>query len=215
MTGSLKDFLPIEALAPLLGGLLLWFGFNYLVLAPNVITPRLTEKYYVPACIASVSAGRKAAAERLEKDEKEYVAKLNNWMVEQSAQLKARAGNALQKFFGMYGKEGQAYLQQHGNALGGLVEGGVNSVAPVILEQGQKALTDWRSGRQKEINAARGLQKHADPAAFCTCNVAAAMGDNVELALYTSSLRLLKPKKVRELENGHVFEVECGKAPVV
>lgn len=215
MTGSLKDFLPIEALAPLLGGLLFWFGFNYLILAPNVITPRLSEKYYVPACLASVSKGRALVSERLKKDETEYMATLNKWMVDQSAEVKARAGNALQQFFGMYGKEGQAYLQQHGGALGGLVDQGTATVAPVILQQGQKALSDWKAGKQKEIAAARALQKHSDPVAFCGCNVAAAMGDNVEAALYTSSLRLLKPKKVRELENGHVFETECGKAPIV
>lgn len=215
MTGSLKDFLPIEALAPLLGGLLLWFGFNYLVLAPNVITPRLTEKYYIPACMTSVSTARAAVSDRLKKDETEYMAALNKWMVDQSGQIKARAGGALEQFFGMYGKEGQAYLQQHGKALGGLVDKGVGSVAPVILEQGQKHLSEWKSGKQKELTAARALQRHSDPAAFCKCNVAAAMGDNVELALYTSSLRLLKPKKVRELENGHVFETECGKVPVV
>lgn len=215
MTGSLKDFLPIDALAPLLGGLLLWFGFNYLVLAPNIITPRLTEKYYVPACMASVSTARQAVSDRLKKDETEYMAALNKWMIEQSSQMKARAGNALQQFFGMYGKEGQAYLQQHGNALGGLVDQGMASVAPVILEQGQKALSEWKAGKQKELASIRSQQKHSEPVAFCACNVAAAMGDNVDLALYTSSLRLLKPKKVRELENGHVFETECGKVPVV
>lgn len=215
MIGSLKDFLPMEALAPVLGGLLLWFGFNYLVLAPNVIVPRLAEKYYVPACIGSIKSAREALTERSRKDEAEYVVTLNKWIVEQNAKMKAAAGGALAQFFGIYGSEGQAYLQRYGKDLGNMVDQGLSNASPALVQKAQQALAEWKSGKQKEIATLRSQQKFSDPVAFCGCNVSAALSDNIDLALYTSSLRLLKPKSVKELEGGRVFESDCGKAPVV
>lgn len=215
MISSLRDFLPMEALAPVLGGLLLWFGFNYIVLAPNVIVPRLAEKYYVPACVTSVKNAREAAIERFKKEEAEYMVTLNKWMVEQNDKMKAAAGNLLGQILGNYGAQGQAYVQQHGKELGGWLDKSLATASPALVQRAQQALTEWKSGKQKEIASLRSQQKFSDPAAFCGCNVGAAMSNNIDLALYTSSLRLLKPKSVSELENGRVFEAECGKIPVV
>lgn len=56
--------------------------------------------------------------------------------------------------------------------------------------------------------------KLSDASSFCGCNVTAALSNNTDLAIYTSTLRLFKPKGVADLDNGRVFESECGKAPV-
>jgi hypothetical protein len=76
-------------------------------------------------------------------------------------------------------------------------------------------MTEWKSKKQSEIASMRSQQKYRDAAGFCGCNISAAMSNNIDLALYTSSLRMFKPKGVIDLENGRVFEAECGKAPVV
>lgn len=215
MIGSLKEIFPVEAFAPLLGGLLLWFGFNYIFLAPSIIVPRLSERYYAPACIKSVEEGRAAIVEAARKEEEAYNLALNKWIAEQTANAQAQVGNMIGQLLGGRGVESQRFFETHGNTLTDFSKRlGGQAMGP-LQQKAQAAMTEWKSKKQSEIASMRSQQKYRDAAGFCGCNVSAAMANNIDLALYTSSLRMFKPKGVIDLENGRVFEAECGKAPVV
>ncbi|WLS12076.1 hypothetical protein Q9314_28690 (plasmid) [Shinella sumterensis] len=215
MLGSLKEIFPVEAFAPLLGGLLLWFGLNYIFLAPNVIVPRLSERYYAPACIKSVEAGRAAFDETAKKEEADYNRYLNKWIAEQTANAQAQVGNMLGQILGGRGIESQRFFETHGNALTDFSKRMGGQAMGPLQQKAQAAFTEWKSKKQTEIASMRAQQKYRDAAGFCGCNISAAMSNNIDLALYTSTLRMFKPKGVIDLENGRVFEAECGKAPVV
>lgn len=210
-----KEIFPVEAFGPLVGGVLLWFGLNFIFLAPSVIVPRLAERYYAPACVATVTAGRANFIKTVQEDETAYKAKLTDWIAEQTAESKRSVGNVLGQIFGAYGQEGRDLMSAYGDEFADFSNKvGGQAMGPLQL-QAQEALTEWQGKKQSEIAAMRAQQKYADPASFCGCNISAAMSNNVELALYTSSLRMFKPKGVIDLENGRVFEAECGTAPVV
>jgi hypothetical protein len=215
MIGSLKEIFPIEAFAPLLGGLLLWFGFNYIFLAPSIIVPRLSERYYSPACIASVETGKAAFIQGSKKEEEDYNLALNKWIAEQTANAQAQVGNMIGQLLGGRGLESQRFFETHGNTLTDFSKRMGGQAMGPLQQKAQAAMTEWKAKKQAEIIAMRSQQKYRDARSFCGCNIAAAMSNNIDLALYTSSLRMFKPKGVIDLENGRVFEAECGKAPVV
>ena len=210
-----KEIFPVEAFGPLVGGVLLWFGLNFIFLAPSVIVPRLAERYYAPACVATVDSGRAAFIKTVQEEETAYKGALNDWIKEQTANSQATVGGLLGQIFGGYGQEGQDFMNYYGKELGDFSNRvGGQAMGPLQLKA-QEALTEWQGKKQAEIAAMRAQQKYTDAASFCGCNISAAMSNNVDLALYTSSLRMFKPKGVIDLENGRVFESECGTAPVV
>lgn len=210
-----KEIFPVEAFGPLIGGVLLWFGLNFIFLAPSVIVPRLAERYYAPACVATVTAGRANFIKTVQEDEAAYKAKLTDWIAEQTAESKRQVGGVLGQIFGAYGQEGRDLMSAYGDQFADFSNKvGGQAMGPLQL-QAQDALTEWQGKKQAEIAAMRAQQKYTDAASFCGCNISAAMSNSVDLALYTSSLRMFKPKGVIDLENGRVFEAECGTAPVV
>lgn len=209
-----KEIFPVEAFGPLIGGLLVWFGLNFIFLAPSVAGPRLAERYYAPACIAAVETGRVAFAKTRDEEETAYKGRLNDWIREQTANSQSQVGDVLSQIFGGYGQQGQAFMSHYGSELNSFSNRvGGQAMGPLQVEA-QKALTEWQGKKQAEIAAMRAQQKYTDATGFCGCNVSAALSNNVELALHTASLRMFKPKGISDLENGRVFEAECGKPPV-
>ncbi|KNY13053.1 hypothetical protein AKG11_31370 [Shinella sp. SUS2] len=205
-----RDFFPVDALAPLIGGLLLWFGVNYLVLAPNVIGPRLAEKYYTPACLASVEAGRTALAEKFAAADAAWLERADKTRRELQQQYSG-GGGILGGILGMYGAEGQRFIQKHGDTLSQWSSGPVNQAINQGLGQ---ARAEYDAARRTEIAELRRNQRYTDAAGFCGCNVAAGMSDKLDLALFTSTVRLYKPAGIADLEAGRVFD-QCGTVPVV
>ncbi|SFJ62062.1 hypothetical protein [Aerobium aerolatum] len=205
-----RDFFPVDALAPLIGGLLLWFGVNYLVLAPNVIGPRLAEKYYTPACLASVEAGRAELAQRFAAADAEWLerAEKNSREIRQKY---SGSGGVFGGIIGMYGAEGQRFMQKHGNTLS---QWGSGPLEQAISQGLAEARAQYDAKRKAEIDELRRAQRYSDAPAFCGCNVAAGMSDKLDLALFTSTVRLYKPAGIADLEAGRVFD-QCGTAPVV
>lgn len=205
-----RDFFPVDALAPLIGGLLLWFGVNYLVLAPNVIGPRLAEKYYTPACLASVEAGRTALTEKFAAADAAWLERAERTSRELRQQYSG-GGGIFGSFLGLYGAEGQQFIQKHGDTLNQWGSGPLNQA----ISQGiSSARAEYDAKRSAEIAELRRSQRHTDAAGFCGCNVAAGMSDKLDLALFTSTVRLYKPAGIADLEAGRVFD-QCGAVPVV
>lgn len=203
-----RDFFPVDALAPLIGGVLVWFGLNYLVLAPNVIAPRLAEKYYTPACLASVEAGRDEVAKRFEAEEANWQAVLEQKV---AAIRQQYSGGAIGGILGMYGAEGQRFMQNHGNTISQWGSGPINQA---IAEGMRQARENFEADRSAEIAEMRKSQKYSTPAQFCGCNVEAGLSDRFDLALFTSTVRLFKPAGIARLEAGAIHD-QCGAVPVV
>ena len=209
-----KEIFPVEAFGPLVGGLLVWFGLNFVFLAPSVIAPRLAERYYAPACVAMVETGRAAFIKTAQEEEAAYKGRLNDWIREQTANSQSQVGSVLGQIFGAYGQQGQDFMNHYGSELGDFSNRVGGQVMGPLQLQAQEALTEYQGKKQAEIAAMRAAQKYSDAAGFCGCNITAALSNNVEMALYTSTLRGFKPKGIADLENGRVFDDECGKAPV-
>lgn len=199
------ELFPVESLGPLAGGALLWFGANYFVLAPNVIGPRLVERYYAPACLATV---RRGVAE--------YQQERQTLQSEATAAFQVKRAEIHARIVGMI----RGRLSQWGggrNPLGDLIEReAIAAAQPAIQSAEADAWNALDAGlRQREREAQAGII-HKTPAAFCGCAVAAGMGERIDLATYTASLRLYAPDTVERLQNGSIASraPECGKPPV-
>ncbi len=211
--GDWKDLIPVDEIAPLLGGIIVWFGLNYLYLAPEIIAPRLAQKYYIPACQTAVAEGRRerqaavaslvAAGERRIQENMERLAQ----------QMQQATGGALGMIFG--GRPGSdEFMRRHGNTLQGWANSYTAPALQARLQQERAALAQALQAEERE--ARRGII-HATPAQFCGCAVTDGMKDRIDMAAFTASLRLYTPAVVRRLESGGVVTEAgpCGKPPIV
>lgn len=203
---DISEWFPVEAIYPLLGGAAIWFGINYAVLAPDVIGPRLSERYYLPACLKQVEAARDG-----------YAAAITQKVQSFEEGLKARASNARsaaqQQMDGMFGTD------EYGQALKNLMTGfGAVDVDGYVgtaigMEQG-KQRASFKAELEDDIERDRKSQKFTGADEFCGCNVAEGFSNRVDLAAYTASFRIYKPRMIDQLEDGAFFD-PCGQPPVV
>lgn len=203
---DVSEWFPVDAIYPLLGGAAVWFGINYAVLAPDVIGPRLAERYYLPACMMAVDAARAS-----------YGAAITEKVQSFEEQLKTRAGNARaagqQQMDTMFG--GGEYGQALKNLITGFgavdIDGLTGAAIGMELD---KQRADFRAGLAADIERDRAGQKFADAGAFCGCNVAEGFSNRVDLAAYTASFRVYRPRMIDQLDAGAFFE-PCGAPPMV
>lgn len=203
---DISEWFPVEAIYPLLGGVAVWFGINYTVLAPDVIGPRLSERYYLPACHKQVEAARMGYAKALTQKVQSF-----------EEGLKERASNAQsaakQQMDGMFGTD------EYGQALKNMITGfgSVNIdgyVGTAIGMEQSKQRASFEAGLQSEIERDRKNQKFSSADEFCGCNVAEAFSNRVDLAAYTSTFRVYTPRMIDQLEDGAFFE-PCGQPPII
>lgn len=217
-----KELFPVEGIAPLIGGILLWFGVNYLFIAPEIIGPRLAEKYYLPACQSAVAEGRQARqrhiADLIKRGE---IAMAQAAQVAQQ-QAQQRAQQATGTMFGMlFGgrPESDAFMQRYGGQMQGWADRqSAPAVGMAVQQQIDQARRAFTQQMQTEEREARAGILHATPAAFCGCVVdEGLMKDRFQLAAHTASLRLFTPDGVRRLQDGTIFNDAraCGRPPVV
>jgi hypothetical protein len=205
-----KEFLPIESLAPLMGGLLLWFGFNYLVLGPNVVAPRMAEKYYTPVCLREVTSAREARTSEIERMRQQIVASARA----STQAAGAQAGQAMQNFLGNmlsgYGPQGAQLGRQLGqHAMG-------QGTMGLALQQQMQQRVQAELGKfQQELAAERAKQKHQTVAAYCGCTVAEGISERLEVALFSATLRLYHPPAMSALSRGQAPSDDCGPRPVL
>lgn len=203
---DISEWFPVEVIYPLLGGAAIWFGVNYAILGPDVIGPRLSERYYLPACVKQVDAAREGYAEAITQRVQSF-----------EEELKARASNAQsmaqEQMNGMFGTD------EYGQALKSLMSGfGAvdldGQVGAAINMELAKERTSFNAALQDEIEQEREGQKFSGADEFCGCNVAEAFSNRIDLAAYTASFRIYKPRMIDQLEGGAFFE-PCGQPPVI
>lgn len=203
---DVSEWFPVEAIYPMLGGAAIWFGINYAVLAPDVIGPRLAERYYLPACEARVEDARASYAEAVTEKVQSF-----------EEQLRARASNA--RAAGQRQMDSMFGTDDYGQALRNLLTGfgavdvdGITGAAIGMELDKQRA--SFRAGLADDIERDQARQKFEGAGAFCGCNVAEGFSNRVDLAAYTASFRVYKPRMIDQLEAGAFFE-PCGAPPVV
>lgn len=210
---KLSEILPVESVGPLLGGIAVWFGLNYLVIGPELIGPRLAEKYYVPACVAAVADGRQARAQETEGLRAIFERDLRARMEGVQRQVQTQGNAFLGALFG-----GQPGGQELANRLGGSMGAWTNNLAaPALLERVQAERLAFASQVEQRDAALRRSIVYKAPPQFCGCVVAEGLKDRIELAAFTSTLRLYTPASVRKLADGTMLHdvKSCGAAPVV
>lgn len=216
------EFFPLESLGPFLGGALLWFAANYLVIGPEIIGPRLAQRYYLPACQAAVQDGRRERAEHIrtlrQRAEEQLQAAMQEAARQVQGQVQSGVGGVLGSLFSGYGREGQQFLQRYGGQMNSWMNG---MTAPVLQQQMQQRYQAARAAlaqqfEEQEREARRGIL-HPTPAGFCGCIVSEALDDRMELAAFTASLRLYTPAGIRRLKDGTALTGPgpCGSAPLV
>ena len=220
-----KELFPIESIAPLVGGAALWLAFNYFFLAPEVLGPRLAEKYYQPACLAAVASGRQSFQQEMQQARENGLAQIQRTMQEVSREVagaaQAQIGAGLGMLFG--GRPGSdRFMQRHGETLN---QWAGQAVAPHLQQALNQRFANERAAldrvlqtRQRE--AEQGVV-HRAPAPFCGCVVSEGMAqglaEGLDLAAFTSTLRLYKPRVIRQLDDGSRIQATttCGKPPLV
>jgi len=210
MIDNLKELFPVEAIGPAIGGALIWFGANYAVIGPEMIGPRLKDKYYAPACERVVAEGRKIRA----KEEAALIAQFDQQLDNHAESVRSRLNQGTQNFFGVFGNEGQRFWNKWGGQLGG-------SIASVTEGQIQAQLQDQRAKFMNLLHAkkaeARSSVVHKDAVSYCGCLIEEALSERFDLAAYTSSLRFYTPPSIRNIETGAIFNrpSSCGSMPVL
>ena len=213
------ELFPVEGIAPLLGGILVWFGLNYLFIAPEIIAPRLAARYYLPACQIAVAEGRQARQSHVARliQQGETALQQAAQMAQQQAQQRSQqaTGTVLGMLFG-----GRPGSEEFMNRYGGQMQGwAAQQAAPAVgmavqqqVEQQRRAFIQQMQAEEREARA--GII-HATPAAFCGCVVEEGlMKDRFQLAAYTASLRVFTPDGVRRLQDGTIFnDARAGGRP--
>lgn len=205
-----KDFIPSEAIAPVIGGVLVWFGANFAFLGPNVIAPRAAEKHYFPLCMAAVEQSRVQLAEDVKLQDQQFEERLMSAARQTQKRIDDTKNTAAKMFWGGYGQSGEAFMRKYG--IGEYSSGGTISyqVAQEMEDLRNQYAAEKRAAREK----ARANIKITDPASFCACNMDVGLSERLEVSAFTASLRLYKPQSIKDLENGRFFS-ECGLPPAV
>ncbi len=197
-----KELFPAEAIAPFIGGLVLWFGFNYVFFAPQVIAPRLAERYYYPACETAVA-----------EHSSNFAAEWQKRLEEQERDVQARADKA------------RAAIQEELNrtqgseqfeALWGLMNGNAQVNAAIAKVAGEIE-DNYARQNKEELRDIANKSIHKTKDAYCNCVIGNVLDNRFDLASYTSSLRFYTPPGIARLESGQaIFDTPaCGAAPVV
>lgn len=176
MLSMLRDLPFIDSIFPVLVAALLWTGAHVYYVGPEVVAPRLAEKYYLPACRAHVAKAQARLSEiRRERTEAAEHAKRRK----QEAVRDALTGM-------MTGILGDEYMRHYGDhpffkSMKDITELGITLQNPV------EALTDIPRGGE------------TNPADYCGCVVAELLG-GAETGFFSASLRFWKPGNIRRLE---------------
>ncbi len=173
MLSMIKDLPFIDTVFPIVIAVAIWTGVHVLFIGPEVIGPRLTEKYYMPACRAGV-ARIKALSE--EKQQRAYQAQRRQQEVK-----KRKAGKLLDGLTtSIFGPEFAEYYKDH----------------PFI-----KSMQDMaRMGIELETPTIILPKPSQMPSNYCNCIIAELLSERMATGLYSASLRLWKGNNIRRLQ---------------
>lgn len=205
-----KEFFPVQAIAPFIGGLLVWFGINYIYLSPSVIAPRLAQTYYLPACTATTSVMQSGYQARLKEMDSIFETKLVALRQEMAERMNTAAGASLGMIFGN-SPEGQRLARQGQALIGSSMAG--NYIRIGIEQEVTKARSEYDAQKVRLKSEFRSKQKFTDRESYCTCNIGDGLSNRIETALYVASLRIYKPDMISRLEQGGQISEACGTPP--
>lgn len=216
MENRLSELFPIQSIGPLLGGVLIWFVINYLYIGPELIGPRLAAKYYLPACMAAVKDGRTAFQEETTSLQKAFAVAQQKLADELRGQMQQGATQLLGTIFG--GRPGsEAFFKQHGSTLQGWANNMAGAGLGVIGDRLQAQKAEFNRGMAEREKEARKGVIYPAPAQYCSCVVGEGLKERVDLAAFTSTLRLYTPPAIRRLSDGTMLHEAraCGTMPTV
>lgn len=207
-----QDYPGFELAMPVVIGAAAWFGLNYIFLAPAVIAPRLEETYFTPACRSQAGSAERAWLSREEEIEREARAYLKSIQQNAPAIVNQGTQSGLRALLGgIYGAQGNAYVDRYGEQLGGLAERNFGAMAGQIT--GSQIAEEYRKRWRQERTAYEAATKFTTKAEYCNCIIQTGMSQNFDMAAYTSTLRLYKPAVIRNLLQGGPLE-QCGRPPL-
>ena len=206
-----KEFFPVQALAPFIGGLLLWFGLNYIYFAPSVIAPRLAERYYLPACLSAVSAMEVGFQQRIITMDEAFREKIKASRADLARRMNEATGVGLGMLLGD-SAEGRRLSKELAPMLGNSASGYLQMG---IEQEISKAQNAYDAEKQRSKNELRSKQKFSDAKSYCACSTAEGLSNRIETALFVSTLRIYKPETINRLETGGATGESCGTPPMV
>lgn len=210
MLDQIEKIFQFEAIAPMLGGAIVWFGANYAVIGPEVIAPRLAEKYYAPMCEHVVTSARGNYAQK----EKALIDQFEKGIASQAESIRRQTQNAAGGFFSLFGDEGKAFWDYYGGSLsGGLA---TMTEAPLQSELAQ-ARNSFYGKLEEQRATATATVKYDNPTEYCGCVISDAMNERFDVAAYSASLRFYVPPTIRNFESGaaYVQSAACGSMPII
>ena len=182
MMSMLKDLPFADHIAAVLVVGILWCGAHVLYVGPEVIAPRLTEKYYRPQC-------RRALIAHLQADAHAYVQRIQRDHARQQRAAQ-RDRDALSQITGGLVRQyvGEEFAEMYKNS---------------PIAQTFKGIFDAAQSLQNlppelpDIS----VPSESTQAGYCACLIAAHLSDRLAVGLFSASLRLWKPETIVRLEN--------------
>jgi hypothetical protein len=206
-----KEFFPVQALAPFIGGLLLWFGLSYIYFAPSVIAPRLADRYYLPACLSAVAAMEGGFQQRIKTMDEAFREKIKASRADLARRMNEATGVGLGMLLGD-SAEGRRLSKELAPMLGNSAS---SYVQMGIEQEVAKAQNAYEAEKQRTKNELQSKQKFSDARSYCSCSTAEGLSNRIETALFVSTLRIYKPDTITRLEAGGATGENCGTPPVV
>lgn len=177
MFSSMRDLPFFDAIFPVLAALAVWIGMHMFYIGPEIIGPRLAQKYYLPACQANITRtiANVAAA-------KQARSTAHQTQVQQSQR---QMNNLLGGF--MRGVFGDEFVDYYGDD-------------PLV--KSMQDMVDVGMALENPIDNLPGFQAEVLATAdYCQCIISENIGERVSTGLFSASLRIWKPANIRRLEN--------------
>ncbi|MEP2987306.1 MAG: hypothetical protein ABJP08_29060 [Roseibium sp.] len=172
MSSILKDVPFIDILGPVLLALTLWLGTNILVIAPQIVAPRMTDNVWMPACKGGVDSSNNVASAKRQSDIAAYIAARKG--------DKNELSNVMTPFLQAMGEDMALTLGKH-------MMGNMNRIADA--EIAAEVRNKFRSNPVAHISAAN----------YCGCIISELRQDRIATGLYSASLRLWEPANIQQL----------------
>ena len=176
MFSMIKDIPYIDTIMPLLLALGLWTCAHIFYIGPDIVGPRLAIKYYLPACKANLTNAKQSAVEFRQRKN----AHQQNQLQKRQQMIGDTFGNLMRNYFG------QEFS---------------NKYADSVIFNPMKVIPNMDGLLALNNSAEQAPVQNIDGLAYCACLVEEVISERVSMGLFSASLRIWKPKAIRQLEN--------------
>lgn len=176
MFSMIKDIPYIDTIMPLLLALGLWTAAHIFYIGPDIVGPRLATKYYLPACKANLVNAKQSAVEFRQRKNAHQ-----QYQLQQRQQMIGDTfGNLMRNYFG------QEFSNKYSDSV---------IFNPMKIMPNVDGLLALNNGTEQAPI------QNKDSSAYCTCLVDEVINERVSMGLFSASMRIWKPKSIRQLEN--------------